>query len=75
MMNITYKRAIGALTALVLLAMSGCADMSRRDRNTVAGAAIGGVAGSVLSNGSGLGAVGGAALGGYIGNQMERPRH
>lgn len=58
--------------ALALAALAGCADMSARERNTAIGAAVGGVAGSVLSNGSGVGTVGGAAIGGYIGNQIKR---
>ena len=33
---------------------------------------VGGVAGSLLSNGSGVGTVGGAAVGGVIGNQISR---
>ena len=36
-----------------------------------AGAAIGGVAGSVLTDGSALGTVGGAAIGGLIGNKVK----
>lgn len=61
------------LTACLLAAgLGGCANMSARDRNTAIGAAVGGVAGSVLSNGSGVGTVGGAAVGGVIGNQIKR---
>lgn len=62
-------------TSLLLLtlmgSLAGCAGMSRSERNTVAGAAIGGVAGSVLTDGSALGTVGGAAVGGLIGNQVK----
>lgn len=65
-----WKRA--SIAALVLASLAGCADMSARDRNTAIGAAVGGVAGSVLSNGSGVGTVGGAAVGGIIGNQIRR---
>lgn len=62
------------LLALVALAtsMAACSNMSDRDRNTAAGAAIGGVAGSVLSGGSAAGTVGGAAVGGVIGNQIKK---
>jgi osmotically inducible lipoprotein OsmB len=58
------------LIASVMVGLSACSNMTPRERNTAAGAAIGGVAGSVLSNGSGLGTVGGAAVGGVIGNQV-----
>lgn len=62
-----------SLVAMVLLAtVSGCANMTAQQKNTAIGAAVGGVAGSVLTNGSGVGTVGGAAVGGYIGNQIKR---
>jgi osmotically inducible lipoprotein OsmB len=40
----------------------------------VGGAAIGGVAGSVLTGGSALGTVGGAAVGGVIGNEVSKDK-
>lgn len=63
-----------ASTVVVLLGVSGCAGMSTRDKNTAIGAAVGGVAGSVLTNGSALGTVGGAAVGGVIGNEVGKRR-
>lgn len=68
------KKQTVQLMALVALASSlaACSSMNERDRNTAAGAAIGGVAGSVLSGGSAAGAVGGAAVGGVIGNQIKK---
>jgi len=60
--------AAAALAALI--ALTGCSGMTQRDRNTAVGAGIGAVAGSVLTNGSGIGTVGGAAVGGVIGNQV-----
>lgn len=59
--------------ALLLLAslMTGCAGMSTRQKNAATGAAIGGVAGAVLTGGSSLGAVGGAAIGGIIGHGVD----
>lgn len=61
------------LSAIGLLALSGaaCSGMSTRDKNTATGAAIGGVAGAVLTGGSTAGTVGGAAVGGVIGNQVD----
>lgn len=65
-------RKAGVLTAaLLVLSLGACSNMSPRDRNTAAGAAIGGVAGSVLSGGSAAGTIGGAAVGGVIGNQVD----
>jgi len=73
MKSIKKSAALATIVA-VLLGLGACADMTTREKNTVAGAAIGGVAGSVLSGGSGLGTVGGAAVGGVIGNQVGKPK-
>lgn len=63
-----------ALAMTLLGLLGGCANLSTRDRNTISGAAIGAVAGSVLTGGSGIGTVGGAAVGGVIGNEISRRR-
>jgi osmotically inducible lipoprotein OsmB len=65
-----------ALVPVLLLsaALAGCGSMSHRDKTTAAGAAIGGVAGSVLTDGSVAGTVGGAAVGGVIGNQVGKKK-
>ncbi|MBK1780287.1 glycine zipper 2TM domain-containing protein [Advenella sp. WQ 585] len=60
------------LVAVVAAALTGCGHMSTRDKSTIGGAAIGGVAGAVLTGGSGWGTVGGAAVGGVIGNQVGK---
>ena len=64
----------GPLVAAILLALGGCAGMSRQDRDTAIGAGVGAVGGSVLSNGSALGTVGGAAVGGVIGHETGKNR-
>jgi osmotically inducible lipoprotein OsmB len=69
-MKTIQRDAICALTAAMLLGLTGCAGMSERDRNTAIGAGIGAVGGSILTNGNALGTVGGAAVGGVIGNQV-----
>jgi osmotically inducible lipoprotein OsmB len=53
-----------------VLMLTACSGMTERQRNTAIGAGIGGVAGSVLTDGGTLGTVGGAAVGGVIGNQV-----
>lgn len=68
------KYAAIASIGVALIGLNACANMSQRDKNTALGAAVGGVAGSVLSNGSGLGTVGGAAIGGVIGNEVGKRR-
>lgn len=64
------QRSLAAV--LVVATLGACANMTPQQRNTAVGAAVGGVAGSILTNQSGLGTVGGAAIGGYIGNQIRR---
>jgi osmotically inducible lipoprotein OsmB len=63
-----------AAASFSIAVLSACSGMSPRDRDTVTGAAIGGVAGSVLSGGSAVGTVGGAAVGGVIGNQVGKDK-
>ena len=56
---------------LLMVMLSGCSGLSTRQKNAAAGAAIGGVAGAVLTGGSSLGTVGGAAIGGVIGHGVD----
>jgi osmotically inducible lipoprotein OsmB len=67
-MRATYKIIV---STLLISLLSGCAGMSHRQQNAAAGAAIGGVAGAVLTGGSSLGTVGGAAIGGIIGHGVD----
>jgi osmotically inducible lipoprotein OsmB len=64
--------ALVLVSATLILSLSGCSNMSTRDKNTAIGAGVGAVAGAVLTGGSSLGTVGGAAVGGIIGNQIGR---
>lgn len=67
------KRIQGSLLAvLTVVALAGCSGMTHQEKSTVAGAAIGGVAGSALTNGSGAGTVGGAVVGGVIGHEVGK---
>jgi osmotically inducible lipoprotein OsmB len=64
-----------AAVALLGVSMAGCStwnSMSHRQKSTVTGAGIGGVAGAVITGGGVLGTVGGAAVGGVIGNQVGK---
>ncbi|MGB3289526.1 MAG: glycine zipper 2TM domain-containing protein [Burkholderiaceae bacterium] len=70
---------LGKLTAvgILALAMGGCSSwdsMSHRQKSTVTGAGLGGVAGAVITGGGILGTVGGAAIGGVIGDQVGKNR-
>ena len=60
--------------ALFALALGGCADMTPSEKGTVAGAAIGGLAGNAISGGSTAGTVGGAVVGGVIGHEVGERR-
>jgi osmotically inducible lipoprotein OsmB len=70
MTNIKTRVFALALSAS-LLALSGCAGMTNREKNTAVGAAIGGVAGNIIGGGL-LGTAAGAAAGGVIGHQSSK---
>ncbi|MGD9869822.1 MAG: glycine zipper 2TM domain-containing protein [Thauera sp.] len=62
---------------LIAFAATGCAtwdNMSAREKSAATGAAVGGVAGAVVTDGGILGTVGGAAIGGVIGDQISKDR-
>ena len=59
-------------TAALLASLSACGSLSRGEQNTAVGAVLGGVAGSVLTGGSGVGTVGGAVVGGVIGDRVDK---
>jgi osmotically inducible lipoprotein OsmB len=61
-----------ALVAMLLVALTGCGNMSTREKDTAIGAVVGGVAGEVV--GGTAGAVGGAVVGGIIGNQVGKDK-
>jgi osmotically inducible lipoprotein OsmB len=65
------RRTTLAAGVLSLLVLGGCGSMSECEKSTAIGAGIGGVAGSVLTEGSTVGTVGGAAAGGVIGARRK----
>ncbi|WP_050468393.1 glycine zipper 2TM domain-containing protein [Herbaspirillum chlorophenolicum] len=71
-MKTIQKVAITSIAVFAFSALTGCSNMSQRDKNTAIGAGIGAVGGAVLTGGSGIGTAGGAAVGGVIGNQIGR---
>jgi len=55
--------------------LSACSTSPTRQQVGIGtGAVLGGVAGSVLTDGNALGTVGGAAVGGMIGNEITKPK-
>lgn len=73
-MKSTAKRVSCGLILAAVLGLGGCAGMSTRDKNTIAGAGVGAIAGSILTDGSALGAVGGGVVGGVIGDRVGRKK-
>lgn len=69
-----YRKITIITLLLSSLSLAGCAGMSARQQNAAVGAAVGGVAGAVLTGGSSLGTVGGAAIGGIIGHGIDGTR-
>jgi osmotically inducible lipoprotein OsmB len=57
---------------LFALVMGGCADMSREEKGAIAGAAVGGVLGHAVSDGSGVGTAVGAVAGGVVGHEVAK---
>lgn len=54
------------------VSLTACGHLNTRDKSMIGGAALGGVAGAIMTGGSALGTVGGAAVGGLIGNQVGK---
>jgi osmotically inducible lipoprotein OsmB len=71
-MKTIVKFSAATLAVAMLIGLSGCSGMSRRDQNTAIGAGVGAVSGAVLTGGSPIGTVGGAVVGGVIGNQVGK---
>jgi len=78
MLNISALSLRGLAGALALTgglaAVGDASAMSRKDKRTVVGAVVGGVAGHLLSNGDTAATVGGAVAGGAIGNLTTRDK-
>jgi osmotically inducible lipoprotein OsmB len=70
LMKTRIQASIGAI--VFALVMGGCADMTRQEKGTVAGAAVGGVVGHAVSGGSTVGTVGGAVVGGVVGHEVAK---
>jgi osmotically inducible lipoprotein OsmB len=73
-MNTIKSFAVTTVAAVSLIAMTGCSNMTHREKTTAVGAGAGAVAGSVLTGGSTLGTLGGAAVGGVIGNEVGKDK-
>ena len=72
-MNTIRKYSVSVASAALLIALSGCAGMTRQDQATIGGAVVGGAAGAALGGGV-LGTAAGAAVGGVIGHEVTRPK-
>jgi osmotically inducible lipoprotein OsmB len=70
-MKTIQKLVVSSVAILAFTALSGCSNMSQRDKNTAVGAGAGAVGGAILTGGSGLG-TSVARPGGVIGNQVGK---
>jgi osmotically inducible lipoprotein OsmB len=73
-MNAIKTLTASTIAAVALVSMTGCANMTRQEKNVAVGAGVGAVAGSVITGGSALGTLGGAAVGGVIGNEVSKDK-
>lgn len=65
---------ISLAAALAMAMLGGCGHMSKQEQHTATGAALGGVAGSAVTNGSRAGAAGGAVVGGIVGHEWDNKK-
>ena len=56
------RTTLASIAGVLALSLGACSDMTHQERGTLAGAAIGGVAGNVVTGGSTAGTLGGAAV-------------
>lgn len=73
-MKSMHRLAVSAMAAAVLLGLSGCGEMTTRQKDTAIGAGVGAVGGAVLTGGSTTGTIGGAAVGGLIGHEIGKDK-
>lgn len=71
---IKMKKIISSCVAIILSisSLSALTACTNKDMGTVGGAAVGGVAGNLLTGGSAVGTAVGAVGGGIIGNQATK---
>ncbi|WP_374258727.1 osmotically-inducible lipoprotein OsmB [Yokenella regensburgei] len=72
MTSMSKKMTAAVVAVTLVMSLSACSNMSKRDRNTAIGAGAGAIGGAVLTDGSALGTLGGAAVGGLIGHQVGK---
>jgi osmotically inducible lipoprotein OsmB len=67
-------KTILAALAVILMGLTGCANMDRQSAGTVGGAVVGGAVGNAVTSNP-VGTIGGAAAGAYIGNRATAPEN
>lgn len=70
----TRKLISIAGAASLAFTLAACGTPTRQQVGIGTGAVLGGVAGSVITDGSTIGTVGGAAVGGVIGNEVAKKK-
>jgi len=61
-------------TISLAFTLAACGTPTRQQVGIGAGAVLGGMAGSAVTNGSTIGTVGGAAVGGMVGNEVAKKK-
>lgn len=73
-MKYPSRDVANCIAILMLIVVTGCSNMSNREKNTAIGAGVGAAAGAVITGGSAIGTVGGAVVGGAIGNRVDKDK-
>jgi osmotically inducible lipoprotein OsmB len=83
LLNLVFDKEVFPMKAIYIfpvsvivtaLMLGGCSGMTPQQNDTAVGAAVGGVAGSVLTGGSAAGTIGGAAVGGIVGHETSKSK-
>lgn len=70
-MDILKKNTASMLVILLLVGLSGCADMTQRQKDTGIGAGVGAAAGALITGGW-VGTAVGAGAGAVVGHEMSK---
>ena len=73
-MKTNHRMTVTVVSTVLITSLSGCSNMSARDKSTAIGAGVGAAVGAVVTGGGVIGTVGGAAVGGVIGNQVGKDK-
>jgi osmotically inducible lipoprotein OsmB len=73
-MKTNHRFTAMTLILAMLISLSACGGMTKREKSTAIGAGVGAAAGAIVTGGGVIGTVGGAAVGAVIGNQIGKDK-